>query len=123
MVYGAILAVSAVPGGTLAGTPAGLSVAGHLGEYALLGGLLHRAMGGRGNALAVVALVAVAGTANEAQQALVPGRVPDVADLGVDLLGALVGVLVSGAGTRPPGPGSPPRRAAARPAGARGWRR
>ncbi|MBW3659159.1 MAG: VanZ family protein [Actinobacteria bacterium] len=121
-VYAVILGLSSVPGSSLEDTPAWLSVVGHAAGYAALGAAIHHAWQGRGGALAAVALAVVLGVVNELQQGLVPGRSPDVADVAVDALGALAGVLVrlvarqrrgitrGRPGSRPPGPGSAARR-------------
>ena len=102
-VYAVILAVSAVPGESLRGTPGWTAVAGHALGYALLAAALHRATGGRGSALVVITLVLLLGLLNEVEQSWVSGRTPDVADVGVDLLGALGGVVASGLGRAPRG--------------------
>lgn len=97
VVYAVILALSSVPGDSLAGTPGWTAVGGHATGYALLAFAAHRAAGGRSAGLFAIALALVLGLANELQQGLVPGRSPDIADVGVDGLGALAGVLVRGA--------------------------
>ncbi len=63
----------------------------HLAEYAILGALLYRAV--RRPALAV-ALAALYAVSDEIHQTFVEGRVGAPLDVGIDTLGALVGVLV-----------------------------
>lgn len=116
-VYATILAVSSVPGSSLSSTPGWAAVVGHAAGYAALAATIHRAWGGRGAALAAVVLALVLGVLNELQQGFVPGRSPDVTDVAVDGLGALVGVLLRtpgfsarrGRGSRPPARGSATR--------------
>lgn len=91
--YAVILAVSAIPGDDLAGTPGWLFWVGHLGEYGVLGTLLHRAWG-RGSGLAVAVTALLLGVLNEVLQGSVEGRAADVFDVAVDGLGALLGVTV-----------------------------
>lgn len=121
-VYALILAVSAVPGDRLAGTPAVWSVVGHAVEYAVLAAAVHRAVAGPAAGLVAIATAVALGLVNELQQVTVDGRVPDVADVGVDGLGALAGVLIRSLrrpgrigirrrpGSRPPEPASAARR-------------
>lgn len=104
VVYAAILAASSLPGDALAGTPGWVSVAGHASEYALLAVAIHRAVRGRSAGLVAVSSCVVLGVVNELQQGLVPGRFPDVADVGVDGLGALGAVLLLAATRRRGGP-------------------
>lgn len=136
-VYAAILAGSALPGDAVAGTPAWAAAAAHVLEYALLAASLRCALGRehRTAGFTVVLLTLVAGTVNEVQQGWVPGRMPDVADIGLDGLGALLGIAAlrmvtpravrtgvsarRGRGPRPPGPGSAARRRHGRPRRAR----
>lgn len=71
----------------------------HFLEYAILGALLWFALrrNSRGfSALAVAVIAAsVYGVSDELHQFFVPGRVPDIADWGVDTVGALVGAIVA----------------------------
>lgn len=73
----------------------------HLGEYAVLGGLLLRALTpparGRGRPphrtrMAALALGALYAMTDEVHQSLVPGRGSSAIDVGIDVLGATVGV-------------------------------
>jgi VanZ family protein len=71
-------------------------------EYAGLGGLVAVALGARGvrpgRALAAAALLASAyGATDELHQALVPGRVADVADWAADTVGAILGAAAGAA--------------------------
>lgn len=123
-IYVVILALSSLPGSSLADTPGWLAVVGHATGYAALGAALHHAWDGDAAALVAVVLAVLLGVANELQQGLVPGRSPDVADVAVDALGALGGVLArlglrsregrrfspTRPGSRPPGRGSATRR-------------
>lgn len=72
----------------------------HLGEFAIFGALVCRALalGGEGldprlAATAAVLVGAVYGAADELHQALVPGRDSSLADLLVDAVGSAVGAL------------------------------
>ena len=90
---GVIFAVSSIP--SLA-TGLGLwdtilRKAAHATEYAILGALLVRALGGR--APAVVLGVAYA-VSDEIHQHFVPGRHMSALDVAIDSLGLLAGVLV-----------------------------
>jgi VanZ family protein len=75
----------------------GVKKSGHLLGYALLGlAYLHGLSGGRRPAarqaaLAVV-LAAIYGVTDEYHQSFVPGRGADVLDVGIDTLGAAMGV-------------------------------
>lgn len=93
----AIFGFSSIPGSSV---PGGLGAYAHFGVYALLGALLFVAFShetaGPGRAVALAVLVAsVYGVTDELHQAFVPGRVPDVADWGMDTLGALAGALLA----------------------------
>jgi hypothetical protein len=86
---------------------------GHLVIYGLLGiawlwGLAPgRRPSWREAALAVL-LAALYGATDEVHQRFVPGRGAAVLDVGIDALGALLGVIAYGRLRRPPGPrGSP----------------
>ncbi len=96
VLYVAILVVSALPGEDLAGLTEPLAIVGHAGAYATLAALL-RLSTGAGGGLWVVSIIAIAAVLNEAEQAVVPGRAADVFDVGVDLLGGLLGVAAAGA--------------------------
>jgi len=76
---------------------------GHFGEYAILGVLLLRALAprtpplgrpSRRRRLAAMALAAVYALTDEVHQSLVPARGPSVFDVGIDILGAAVGVTL-----------------------------
>ncbi len=106
-----IFGFSSLPGSSV---PGGVGAYAHFGVYAVLGALLFLAYSfetaDRGRAVALAVLTASAyGVTDELHQAFVPGRVPDVADWGMDTLGALTGALIAvaaiariarGAGTR-----------------------
>jgi VanZ family protein len=62
----------------------------HFAEYAILGALLARAVRRPGLAVALAALYAVT---DEVHQTFVDGRVGAPLDVGIDTLGALVGVV------------------------------
>ena len=113
-VYAVILTLSSVPGDALEGTPGWAAVVGHAAGYALLGWTLHRAWGGHAAGLVAIAAAVALGVLNEVQQGAVVGRSPDVADLGLDGLGALAGVLVRCVRPRRPGSRPPARGSAAR---------
>jgi VanZ family protein len=70
----------------------------HAVEYAVLGGLLARALGGRGlgwtGCLLAVALAATYGASDEWHQSFVPGRDSSIADLVADTIGAGVGIVL-----------------------------
>jgi len=68
-----------------------LRKAAHVGEYAVLGGLLYRALGREAPALA--AGIAYAAT-DELHQHFVDGRHASVTDVGVDAVGVALGMLV-----------------------------
>ena len=83
--------------------------AAHLTEYALLAGLLHRAVAARHReamawqarwaprrVLAVVALVALYAASDEIHQLFVAARTPAVADVVLDTVGGMVGLAVKG---------------------------
>ncbi len=105
-----IFGLSSLPGSAV---PSGASTYGHLIVYAILGVLLFGAFlhetPNPPRALAYVVLLAsFYGVTDEIHQAFVPGRVPDVADWGVDPLGALGGAwlayrLMRSTGTAAPG--------------------
>lgn len=71
----------------------------HAGGYALLGGLVIRALAGgfgrpvhRMTALLAVAITVLYGVSDEWHQSLVPGRVADAADVAADAVGAVIAV-------------------------------
>jgi VanZ family protein len=77
-------------------------------EYAVLGGLLVRALrlAGLRPGVALVAAVVIAsayGATDELHQAFVPGRSSEVADWLADTLGATVGAVLVAAALRLPG--------------------
>lgn len=92
---GLIFWVSSLPGSQV---PGGYSTSGHFIAYAVLGGLLVAPLLrvlGRGRAVAFAVLIAsFYGVTDEFHQAFVPMRTPDIADWGVDTLGAFFGALV-----------------------------
>lgn len=89
-----IFAMSSVPGGAVPGRFGNLA---HVLEYAVLGAALYAALrraGRDARAAAVAILVAAAyAVTDEYHQTFVPGRVADVADWGLDVLGASFGAL------------------------------
>lgn len=90
----AIFYVSSRPGSTL---PGGYSVEGHLGEYAILGGLLTIALAEKDVDLTTVALAVLIaslyGITDEFHQHFVPMRTPDIIDWMLDTAGATIGAL------------------------------
>jgi VanZ family protein len=88
-----IFAVSAVESAGSPGSALTLKgIAGHVGEYAVLGALLVWA--GLAPRVAV-AIAAAYGVTDEVHQAFVAGRDASAVDLGLDAVGALVGVAVA----------------------------
>lgn len=87
---------SALPGTDVPGKYGALA---HFLEYAVLGALLWFAFdtGSHGFSVIAVAVIAASayGVSDEFHQFFVPGRVPDIADWGVDTIGALVGAIVA----------------------------
>jgi VanZ family protein len=65
----------------------------HLGEYALLGALLDRALR-RPQLVVAVALAGLYAVTDEVHQLFVEGRHGSPLDVGIDTLGALLGVLL-----------------------------
>ena len=113
-----IFVLSATPGSQL---PGRFSTLAHFLTYAVLGGLLVLALGtrepyGRSVAVAVI-LASLYGITDEFHQSFVPMRTPDVADWGMDTLGAFVGawataslaVKVGRRGRGVPGRATPPQ--------------
>ena len=93
---GVIFRFSALPGSEI---PARFSEVGHFSEYAMLGALLYLALRtdlDRGTALAVAIITAsVYGGTDEFHQHFVVMRTPDVADWGMDTIGAMFGGLAA----------------------------
>ena len=91
---GVVFRFSALPGSQI---PSRFSEYGHFGEYAILGALLYCALRvdlDRGRALALAVIVASAyGVTDEFHQHFVVMRTPDVADWGMDTIGATCGAL------------------------------
>jgi VanZ family protein len=91
---GVIFRFSALPGSQI---PGRFGELGHLGEYAIFGGLLYLALRvdlDRGRALAIAIIAASAyGVSDEFHQHFVVMRTPDVTDWGLDTLGAACGAL------------------------------
>jgi VanZ family protein len=89
-----IFSLSSVPGSSVPGRFGSLA---HFVEYAILGALLVLAIGPRVKAapLVAIALSVAYAVSDEFHQAFVPGRVPDPADIAVDLAGATLGALVT----------------------------
>lgn len=91
-----IFAGSSIPGSKI---PGGYSQIGHLGEYAILGALLYRALRtrlDRTRAIAVAVIVgSVFGITDEFHQQFVVLRTPDVADWALDTIGTLAGALLA----------------------------
>jgi len=74
----------------------------HLATFALLGALLLHALSGRAaptlrTALGAVALTLLYAISDELHQAFVPGRMGRAQDVGVDLVGAVIGVAIAAA--------------------------
>lgn len=98
-----IFAASSIP--DLTALPGGISdKSGHGLGYAILGGLLLRALaGGRlrnvtwGTAAAAILLATAYGVSDEFHQSFVPGRTPDVHDVMADAIGAGLAVCAGGA--------------------------
>ncbi len=94
---GVIFGFSSLPGSAV---PSGAGTYGHLIVYAVLGALLFRAFmhetadSSRAFAYAVL-LASFYGVTDEIHQAFVPGRVPDIADWGLDTIGALAGAWIA----------------------------
>lgn len=95
---GVIFAGSSLPGSSV---PSRFSELGHFGEYSILGALVvlallaPRGLPGRAMwiALAACALYAFS---DELHQAFVPGRVPDVLDWTLDVVGSSTGIALAG---------------------------
>lgn len=93
---GVIFAFSSLPAEAVPGRFGPLA---HFLEYALLGTLVYvaartNARDWRAVAFAILIAAAYAAT-DEIHQAFVPGRMPDIADWGLDVLGANVGALLA----------------------------
>lgn len=92
---GVIFRFSALPGSDV---PGKYGSAAHFVEYAVLGALLWFALVRNSRMAPLAAAIVVAsfyGITDEFHQYFVPGRVPDVADWGVDTLGACAGALLA----------------------------
>jgi VanZ family protein len=93
---GVIFWFSSKPGSQI---PGQYSEVGHLGEYFVFAMLLYwalRASGQRRYAAAVaIAVASLYGVTDEFHQRFVPMRTPDVADWGMDTVGATTGALIS----------------------------
>jgi VanZ family protein len=91
-----IFGFSSLPGSSI---PGRYSVEGHFVEYAILGLLAALSVRARPlsvrAALLVLALCSLYAISDELHQAFVPGRVPDVADLAMDTVGAGVGIAAA----------------------------
>jgi hypothetical protein len=90
-----IFLASAMPGSAV---PGGLSVPGHLGEYAVFGALLFLASR-RSRTLeramwTALAVASAYGITDELHQAFVPGRTADPLDWSLDTLGAALGIAL-----------------------------
>lgn len=90
-----IFGFSSLPGGAV---PGGAGAWAHFVVYAVLGALLFASFAHEtpdlGRAVALAVLVAsLYGVTDEFHQAFVPGRVPDIADWGMDTIGALAGAV------------------------------
>lgn len=89
---------SSFPGSAV---PGGVSVYGHLGEYAVLGWLVlmaERHRGFRTAALIAIVFAAVYGASDEIHQIFVPMRSADPLDWLADVAGATIAVAAYGAG-------------------------
>ncbi len=93
---GVIFWFSSKPGSQI---PGQFSEVGHLGEYFIFGTLLYWALRSSGlREYAVIAVVVTAslyGVTDEFHQRFVPMRTPDVADWGLDTIGATVAAAIS----------------------------
>ena len=92
----AVLFVSSRPGLTAPATIPHLDKAAHLFEYALLGGLIHRAWrvtgrSRRGAGVVAILLVALLAAGAARRQAMGPGRDASPGDWLADLLGGIAG--------------------------------
>jgi len=93
---GVIFRLSAIPGSDL---PSRFGSLGHFVVYAIFGALLVIALArGRDSAQAITLAVFIAAlyaVSDEYHQSFVPMRTPDVADWGVDTVGAFVGAALA----------------------------
>lgn len=83
---------------TTAGMPPDIAaIAGHFVAYSVLATLIRIAIGGlrsdRRSDVLAVALATIYGLTDEFHQSFVPGRDPSAFDIGIDLLGATIGVI------------------------------
>lgn len=95
-----IFAFSAQPAASLPDTGNLLQKGAHLGEYAVLGTLLWRALAGHGLRRAIVLAIAwpavvIYAVSDEFHQMFTPGRHPSIVDVGIDSLGAILGMLLA----------------------------
>jgi len=96
-----IFALSSVPQSTLSSLNPGVASAwGHFLEYGLLGWLYFRwhevaRTGGLAGIARGILFVLLVAAADEAYQSLVPGRLTEAFDLGVDVVGFATGALVT----------------------------
>jgi VanZ family protein len=91
---GVIFGMSSIPGSNV---PGRFSTVAHFIEYAIFGALLAYPLRrgrpvGEGAAVSVL-FASIYALSDEIHQSFVPMRTPDVADWGMDTLGALVGVV------------------------------
>ncbi len=87
---------SSLPGSDVPGKYGSLA---HFLEYAILGALMWFAISSNSVGFSTIAITVLAasayGISDEFHQYFVPGRVPDIADWGVDTIGALAGAIVT----------------------------
>ena len=102
---GLIFALSSLPVTSIPDAPPWGYVLAHFAEFFVLAALMLRAVNGgldrAAGMLAVAAAFAITmayGLLDELHQAFVPGRVPDIFDIGVDAAGAAVACILLAAG-------------------------
>ncbi len=92
-----IFKLSSIPGSEL--PPSDYTAAAHFAVYAILGTLVYMAVRpNRTTAVAVclaIVLSSAYGVSDEVHQAFVPGRTPDIADWGIDTIGAAAGASLA----------------------------